>query len=66
VILDGKTGFLCEEGSVDGPADVLVQIAEGKKDCPTIVKAGRQHIEENFSLTRQLEEMNTIYKCFVN
>jgi colanic acid/amylovoran biosynthesis glycosyltransferase len=61
VILDGKTGFLCGDGNAEAVAEALLQLLPQKNALPTILSAGRRHIEENFNLTRQLDTLRAIY-----
>lgn len=61
VILDKKTGFLCNEGDVAGLADVLCTLAHDQNGLAQVAEAGRRHVEEYFSLQVQLDRMRTIY-----
>lgn len=61
VILDSKTGFLCNEGDVAGIADVLCTVAHDQNGLAQVAEAGRRHVEEYFSLQVQLNRLRTIY-----
>ena len=65
VIVQGETGYLCEEGDISGLAEVLYQLAGRRGNSMNLVSQGRKHIEANFCLTSQLEKLGQIYGSLV-
>jgi colanic acid/amylovoran biosynthesis glycosyltransferase len=61
VILDGKTGYLCDSGDATSIAKVICAIDTDRSKLLEVTKAGRNHVEEKFSLTTQLDLMGKIY-----
>lgn len=62
VVVDGKTGFLCDEGDVEGIANVLMNIHHDRARLVEIAAAGREHISQNFSLRTQLVRARSLYE----
>jgi colanic acid/amylovoran biosynthesis glycosyltransferase len=61
VIVNGETGYLCEEGDIAGMTEVLCALAQ-RRDSPIgLVMQGRKHIETHFSLRTQLQKLGHIY-----
>jgi colanic acid/amylovoran biosynthesis glycosyltransferase len=54
VVLDGRTGYLVPEGDVDAMAQRIIELAENSSLWSTMGRAGRAHVEEGFSLDRQV------------
>jgi colanic acid/amylovoran biosynthesis glycosyltransferase len=65
IIVQGETGYLCEEGDISGMAEVLYQLADRGGNSKNLVSQGRKHIEANFSLTSQLQKLGQIYGSLV-
>lgn len=61
VIVDSKTGYLCEEGSFISIADAICEIDRNHSDFLSITGAGRKHVESYFSLSVQLDKLYAIY-----
>jgi colanic acid/amylovoran biosynthesis glycosyltransferase len=61
VIVQGETGYLCEEGDISGMAEVLCALAHGPGSAMRLVNQGRKHIETHFSLATQLEKLGQVY-----
>lgn len=61
VILDGQTGWLCEEGEVNKLAELISRLARNHEEILPMTRQGRQHVEENFSLQSQLQKLGRIY-----
>lgn len=60
-IMDKKTGFLIEERDVDGLTELLRKIMDGEFDLNRIRKNARSLIEEKYSVSRMVEEVERIY-----
>jgi colanic acid/amylovoran biosynthesis glycosyltransferase len=63
VILNGLTGFLCNEGDVESIADILCNLSGGASDTKSITQAGKKHISDNFCQEVQLSRLIEIYNC---
>jgi colanic acid/amylovoran biosynthesis glycosyltransferase len=61
VILDGRTGFLFDEGEISQLVNLLCDIAREPNRAIPLVQKARRHVEETFSLSRQLEKLAEIY-----
>jgi colanic acid/amylovoran biosynthesis glycosyltransferase len=61
VIVNGETGYLCEEGDILGMTEVLSALAQRRDSAIGLVTQGRKHIETHFSLTTQLQKLGQIY-----
>lgn len=61
VIVDGETGFLCDEGDVVQLADILAKAGSDRADSETMTRTGRRHVERYFSQATQLEKLPDIY-----
>jgi colanic acid/amylovoran biosynthesis glycosyltransferase len=62
VILDGKTGFLCDEGDTAGLAELLSKIEHTTIEQHEMIRVARQHVEENFSLETQMGKLRSLYE----
>lgn len=65
VVLDGITGYLVEEGDIQGMADRIAKLARQPEQWKALGQAGRQHVEKNFSLEMQLEKSEHLYMQIV-
>jgi colanic acid/amylovoran biosynthesis glycosyltransferase len=54
VVLHGKTGYLVEEGDVEGMASRILEFVQNPFLWTQFGAAGRRHVEANFSLTTQV------------
>jgi len=61
VILDGQTGYLCDEGATGALADKIGSVDLQSREVGQIVEGGRRHVEADFNLHRQLESLATTY-----
>jgi glycosyltransferase involved in cell wall biosynthesis len=59
-ILHGKTGFLVEEGDVQGMANYMIQVLENPERSAAMGKEGRLHIEENYSQEKQIDKLHAL------
>ena len=55
-VLDGKTGFLVPPGDYDKAAERVVQILRDPELGKELGGAGRNHVRENFLITRLLQD----------
>jgi glycosyltransferase involved in cell wall biosynthesis len=61
VIHDGETGYLVEEGDAEAMGKQIAQLARNPDQWRRLGRAGRDHIEENFDLKKQVEKMQMLY-----
>jgi colanic acid/amylovoran biosynthesis glycosyltransferase len=66
IIIDGKTGYLCNEGDIAAIADMLCTLDNDADKLTKLTAAGRKHVEENFSLPTQLKKVHSIYSSLLN
>jgi colanic acid/amylovoran biosynthesis glycosyltransferase len=66
VILHGETGYLVDEGNVAQMADISCGLAGNTATAHAMVKRGRRHIEDRFSLSTQLQDLRKIYASTVD
>ena len=62
VIVNRRTGFLCDERDINGIANVLMNIASDRSVLSDIAMGGRGHISHNFSLTTQMLKARRLYE----
>ena len=60
VIVDGKTGLLCEEHDVAGMADNMLKILNNVSYAQELGGAGKRHILDHFSMERHIESLQNI------
>jgi colanic acid/amylovoran biosynthesis glycosyltransferase len=65
-IIDGKTGYLFEEGNVERLANLIQRISRTPELASSITAAGRRHIEEKFSVSRELAALGETYREIAN
>jgi colanic acid/amylovoran biosynthesis glycosyltransferase len=56
VVIDGKSGYLVAEGDLQGMADKMIWAARNPNLWTQLGLAGRAHIQEQFSLSKQTEK----------
>ena len=57
IVLDGVTGFLVDEGDVDGMADRMLQLAVNRQCAGWLGRAARVRVEREFSLERCIDRL---------
>lgn len=62
VVLDGRSGLLAEERSVDGLADLLARVCGSPRSWEAMGRAGRAHVEERFDIRKQVRELERSYE----
>lgn len=65
LIMDGRTGYLFDEGDVDGLTELLCKMPSMAERAWEIAEAARRHVEQNFDLPRQLASLGDIYRACV-
>jgi colanic acid/amylovoran biosynthesis glycosyltransferase len=61
VVKDSKTGYLCASSDVAALSEALVRIAEEPSESLALTRCGREHIEQEFSIAKQVQELAEIY-----
>ena len=59
-VIDGHTGFLVEENDVNSMATALEKLARDKVSAGRLGRAGRDHIQQNFSQEMRIAELANI------
>lgn len=62
VIVDQETGFLFDEGDVDGLGRILLGLIASCEPLQQMTLRGRKHVERNFHQVRQLAALSKIYR----
>lgn len=58
VILNKKTGLLCEEHDITTMSKFMLQLLDDVAYAKQLGDAGKQHVKDNFSLERHIDELN--------
>lgn len=66
VILDNITGFLVPEYDVDGMTSNMLRLLEEKGLAKKMGDAGRKRVSTNFSIDKNLDELETIIRNCIN
>ena len=66
VIINNKTGLLCEEHAYDKMAEHMIWIIEHPKEAERMGAAGRENIKRNYSMSRHIDTLNAIIQKAVN
>lgn len=59
-VVDGTSGFLVEEGDVEGMARLLLRLVREPGLAARMGASGRQHIEANYSLVKSLSRLRKV------
>jgi glycosyltransferase involved in cell wall biosynthesis len=54
VVIEGRTGYLVEEGDVEGMAARMIELARRPDLAATLGRQAREHVRANYSLERSL------------
>jgi|GEM_PF-600870 len=65
VVLDGKTGWIVEEGDVDGMAECMLKLAEDSTLAAQLGKAGRERICTEFTKEKSINGLWEIIKAAI-
>jgi len=57
VVLEGQTGFLVDEGDVDGMAQAMIRLAQDPNLAQSMGAAGRARVEAEFSMDRSIANL---------
>lgn len=57
VVLEGRTGFLVDEGDVNGMAERMRQMAEDGPLATRLGNAGRSRVLESFTMERSIDRL---------
>ncbi len=61
VVLHNETGYLVEEGDTEAMGEAISYLAERPSKGVELGSSGRQHIEENFDIDKQVKKLSHIY-----
>jgi len=61
VVIDGESGYLVPERDVDALAERLELVVSNPDIWEQMGRRGREHIEKNYNVTRQVEKLEEIY-----
>jgi len=64
-IVDGSTGYLVAEHDVAGLADRLIALLGDEQLCDQFGRSARQTVTEKFSLRRQTERLEDLYRSLL-
>lgn len=62
VIQHGSTGLLCPEGDAEALAKALLSLADSAADYSRISLAGMSFVRQEFSTSRQVESIESLYR----
>jgi colanic acid/amylovoran biosynthesis glycosyltransferase len=61
-VIHGETGFLVEEGDIEGMAAYMLKLAREPELAATMGRRGREHIKANFSMEQRIANLWRIIK----
>jgi colanic acid/amylovoran biosynthesis glycosyltransferase len=61
VVVDGEIGYLVPEEDVEAMADRITHLVHHPEKWEPMGRAGRQHVEEQFDLTKQVQKLARLY-----
>jgi glycosyltransferase involved in cell wall biosynthesis len=62
VLVDGETGFLVDKGDADSLARHIIDLLNNPERRATMGAAGRQRVEQHFSLDTQMQALKQLYR----
>lgn len=65
IVLDGETGFLVEEGDVEGMATAMVQLVSNPQLATQMGQAGRQRMKDYFSMEQSIRKLWLILEAAI-
>ena len=66
VVIHGRTGFLVDEGDVDGMSKYIYELLNNPELASEMGKNAREHISANFSMKHSIEKLkNILEQCAV-
>lgn len=57
IVLEGQTGFLVDEGDIDGMAQAMIKLGKDPNLAMKMGKAGRKLVEERFSMDKSINSL---------
>ena len=60
VVIDNQTGFLVEEGDIDGMAASMTQLAKNPSLAARLGRAGRDWVSKEYSMDRCINKLSEI------
>jgi glycosyltransferase involved in cell wall biosynthesis len=60
VVIEGETGFLVDEGDIDGMADAMLKLIVDSSIAKTMGAKARVHIKNNFNIERHIGNLRDI------
>lgn len=66
VVIHGKSGFLVPERDSDALADRLAYLIDHREEWATFGKEGRRHVEINYNICKEVENLEIIYDSLVS
>lgn len=64
IVVDKETGFLVDEGDVNGMAEAMIFLAKNPETARSMGQAGRTWVEDHFSMESSINElMKVIQSC---
>jgi glycosyltransferase involved in cell wall biosynthesis len=64
-VIHGKTGFLVEEGDVDGMAEYMCLLLSDRELANDVGRQARNHISQNFNLETTMGNLKRILDRFL-
>jgi rhamnosyl/mannosyltransferase len=61
VVAEGQTGLLVPPGDEDALAQAILELARHPEKARRMGLAGRQRVQERFSLERMLDELEALF-----
>ena len=65
-VLNGKTGYLVEEGDTTALYERLIHLIDHPELWPEFGKAGRKHMENEFNIKNQTEKLESLYASILS
>jgi trehalose synthase len=63
-VLPGKTGYLVH--TVEGTAAAIRRILENPSEAAALARNGREHVRQNFLITRHIRDYLSLFLCVLN
>lgn len=57
IVIEGETGFLVDEGDIDGMAHYLIKLARMPSLASQLGRAGQEHVKQHFSLDMTIDNL---------
>ncbi len=66
IVVDGKSAFLAPERDVESLASYLITLIEHPETWETIGRFGRDHVEKNHNIEKQINKLEKIYSLLAD